>query len=108
MAGWHEDPTSTLPPSYTTTSAEDIILRLDATPLLVSAGAPSAPAAALARLVDGGADVPVTLADAPTVAGNIISQRLRGLVAATTYRLRVNFTTSGQVRSMTTIVEVAP
>lgn len=106
MAFWSQDATSTDPPSYTTTAQEDVTLTITTTPLLVSGGAPSAPSSLLYQVVDNAADVAVTLTDTPTVNGNVISQRIRNLTANTTYRLRVSFTTSGQVRSMTTFLVV--
>jgi len=107
MAFITKDPTSTEPFSYTTTSDEDVTLSFDTTPLLVSAGAPTLPLAALARVVDNGADVAVTLSDAPTVTGgNLIGQRLRNLAAGETYKLRVTFLTSGNRRAMTTYIVV--
>lgn len=104
MAFWSTDATSTDPPSYTTTAQEDVTLLITTTPLLVSAGAPSAPSSLLYVVVDNAADTAVALADSPTVSGNVISQRIRNLTAGTTYRLRVSFTSTSQVRSMTIIV----
>ena len=107
MAFITKDPTSTEPFSYTTTSDEDVTLSFDATPLLVSGGAPTVPLATLARVVDNGPDVPVALADAPTIiSGNLIGQRLRNLAAGETYKLRVTFLTSGNRRAMTTYIVV--
>lgn len=106
-AFWGVDPTSVAPPSYTTTDSEDVTLAFDATALLVNGGAPSAPTALLTRIVDNAPDAAVTLADAPTLGtGSTILQRVRGLTANTVYRLRLNFTTSGNVRSMSLIVIV--
>ena len=102
-----KDPTSTEPFSYTTTSDEDVVLSFDTTPLLAGAGAPTVPLASLARVVDNGTDVPVTLTDAPTIAGgNLIGQRLRNLTAGETYKLRITFLASGNRRAMTTYVVV--
>lgn len=107
MPYWTADATSTTPPSYTTTVDEDVTLSFDATALLVGGGVPSAPVAALTRVVDGGADEAATLADAPTLlGGNLIGQRIRNLAANTTYKLRVSFLTSGNRRAMTVYVVV--
>lgn len=104
-AFWAVDKTFTDPPSYETTAESDETLSFDTTALLIGGGAPSAPEAILFRVVDGGADAPVALADSPQVAsGNTITQRLRGLAAGTTYRYRLTFLTSGNRRAMTTIL----
>ncbi len=105
MSFWTQLPTDTEPASYTTTATEDVILPLDATALLIGGGAPSAPASVLRRIVDNAADVTVALADAPTLgAGNLINQRVRGLVPGTVYHLAVSFATGGQVRTMTRVI----
>lgn len=100
---WASNPTSTVPPSYHTTAEEDVALTFDTTALLVAGGAPSGAVSALYR-VD--TDAAVTLVDTPTVDGNIVTQRLRGLTAGLTYRLRVTFLTSGNRRAMTLFVVV--
>ncbi len=106
-AYWSQVPTDTDPPSYTTTGAEDVILPLDATALLVGGGAPSAPTATLYRLVDGGADVAVALPDTPTLGTPpLVNQRIRGLAGHTVYRLFVSFTTGGQIRTMSRVIVV--
>lgn len=104
MAFWAADPTSTVEASFTTTAEEDVALRFDVTALLVGGGVPSAPQSALYRVVDNGADVAVTLADTPTIESNTVVQRLRGLTADTTYKLRVSFLTSGNRRALTLVV----
>jgi len=100
-AFWQVDDTFVSPPSFTMTAEADETVSLDATALLVGGDPPASPESALFRIVDNAPDVEVTLADAPTVAGNLIRQRLRGLTADTTYRLRVSFLTSGNRRPMT-------
>lgn len=93
-----------VPPTFTTTAESDETISLDATALLIGGDPPSAPQAALFRVQDG-ADATATLQDAPALGGgNAITQRLRGLAAGTTYRLRVTFLTSGNRRAMTVIV----
>lgn len=105
MAFWSADATSTVEASYTTSIDEDVALRFDVTALLAG-GVPSAPQSALYRVVDNGADVAVTLADTPTIEPNTVVQRLRGLTAGTTYKLRISFLTSGNRRAMTLVVIV--
>lgn len=106
-AFWAQDPTSTDPPSFTMAPEEDCTLSFDATALVVGADAPSAPTAVLHRIVDNGADAAVTLADAPQLgSGNTIQQRIRGLTAGETYRLRVLFETGGNVRAMSVVIVV--
>lgn len=104
VAFWQADATSTAPASYVTSADEDVVLACDVTALLVSGGAASSPACTLWRIVNDGADELVALADAATAASNVISQRVRNLVAGVTYKLRWKFTTSGNVRTCDTIV----
>lgn len=107
MPMWRADETSTVPPSFVMAPEEDVTLSFDATALVVGADAPSAPMAVLHRIVDNGADAAVTLADAPTLgSGNTITQRVRGLTADTTYRLRVLFETGGNIRAMSVVIVV--
>lgn len=105
-AFWQADATSTDPVSFTTTSDEDVTISCDVTALLVSGGAPAVAAtpAKLYRVVNNAADAEVTLADATTVSGNVLSQRIRGLVASEVYRLRWRFVTSGNTRTCTTVI----
>lgn len=105
-AFWQADDTSTDPVSYTTTSDEDVTISCDVTALLVGAGAPAVAStpAKLYRIVNNAADAEVTLADATTVNANILSQRIRGLVAGEVYRLRWRFVTSGNTRTCSTVI----
>lgn len=103
-AFWSSDATSTVPPSYVTTADEDVVLACDITALLVNGGAPSGPDCTLYRIVNNAADAEVTLADATTVSGNVLSQRIRGLVASEVYRLRWRFVTSGNTRTCSTVI----
>lgn len=104
-AFWAADATSTVPPSFVMAPEEDVTLSFDATALVVGGDAPSAPTAVLHRIVDNGADAAATLADTPQLgSGNTISQRVRGLTAGETYRLRVLFETGGNIRAMSLVV----
>lgn len=106
-ASWQSDATMTDPPSYVTTSQEDVTLAFDVTALLVGGGAPSAPVGACFVVADNAPDTAFTLQDQPALGtGNFINQRLRGLAAGTTYRYRLTFTTGGNKRSLTTIILV--
>lgn len=95
------DRTLTNPPTYTTTPEESVALRFDTTELLSGDDPPTAPQSLLFRVVELGADEPVTLADAPTLDGTIVVQRIRALPANATYRLRVTFLTGGNRRAIT-------
>lgn len=106
MAFWQADETTVTPPAFYTTAEGDETVAIDVTALLVSAGAPSVPQTVLFTVVDNAPDTAVTLADTPTLVGNIFSQRLRGLTANTTYRLRGSFLTSGNRRPFTLFVVV--
>lgn len=103
-AFWSQDGTMVGPsPYYETTTEEDVTLSFDTTALLVSGGAPSSPQGAL-HVVQEGTDATATLQDQPAIStGNTITQRLRGLTAGVTYRLRITFLTSGNRRAMTLI-----
>jgi hypothetical protein len=106
VAFWQEDGTFVAEKTYETTAEEDVTLSFDTFKLLVSGGAPSLPQAAL-FVVQTGADVSATLQDQPAIStGNTITQRLRGLTAGVTYRLRITFLTSGNRRALTLIVPV--
>jgi len=79
------------PPSFVMQSSEELPLGFDATALLLSGQTVSSPTTVLTDLTTS---TTITLANAPTVSGNIVTQVVVGsqLTADHVYRLVVTFT----------------
>lgn len=101
---WRADGTATDPAFHTLTALDNELLSFDTTNLLADGDEPTSPSVECVRL---DTNRTVTLADGPLVSGVYVLQRVRGLTAGLTYRLRVRFTTGGNVRTMTLHIVVA-
>lgn len=99
-------PLATDPAGVTQALAETVPWGIDMTKALtnVSGGTVTSPSSVLTDLT---ADKTVTLADSPTVSGNIVTQIVRGSVLTLnhTYRLEVTFTAASNtiLSTITTI-----
>ena len=103
------DPTAVVPPILKMAVSEIWTPTFDASPYLAAGQSISGLTAAMTKVSDGST---VALADSPTVAGNVISQKLNGpseLAGGNNFRLRFTFTLSPttDVRVMTVYVEVS-
>ncbi len=102
------DPTTVVPGKFVMSVAEVWTLPFDASAYLSTGESVSNVVAAMTKVSDGST---VVLADAPTVAGNVISQKLNGpaeLTSGDLFRLRFTFTVSPttDLRVMTLMVSV--
>jgi hypothetical protein len=97
----------TVPAGFEMGTTETLPLGFDATKLLAVGQSVSAPFSVLKNIDSG---KPVTLADSPTVSGNVITQIVRGsaLVALTKYALSVTFTAAANTTWTMVLVIYVP
>lgn len=86
--------TTTVPGSITVLSGETLPISIDMTLLVNTGETPSTPTSALFDITSTspGTSFPTGLSGAPTIAGNVVTQKVTGLTAGHTYRLVLGFT----------------
>lgn len=93
---------STRPSTVTQATTEDIVWGVDVAAQLDGAQTASVPGATLTRR-----GTAVTLADAPTVDGTVIRQRVRGTVLLPgSHRLAVRFTPAGTTNVLESVLTI--